>query len=283
MATQSEIDLNDLNSLLAEGVAAGRDANPSAFQLRVLAACLAGEWPDSAFCVATGDIKAERREGGWLLSGSAPAALSTVNAATQCTVLAASEEGLLSFRLPVDAPGLVVAAASSIDLLPACDVTFDKVHATQTSLLRHIDAEALAPALFVLCAEMTGSSAAALDIALDRARSRKVFGRAIGAYQALAHRLVDARIDLEAMQLALDEMVQAGPDTRALHAIALKVLCASAGPRIVATCQQVHGGEGFYADQPLQRYTRRVQGLVIRLGALSRHLTDLAARIARSR
>ena len=280
MAAMSPVDVKDLGALLAEGLAAGRDANASLFQLRVLAACLAGHVPDGTFCAATGEVRAEHRDDGWLLSGRVPAALSSGGAVSQCFVLARADAGLMSFCLPSDAPGLRLDAVESLDQLSACDVSLDGAHAGRGTRLPGLDADALAPALLALCAELTGAAAAALDIALERVRTRKVFGRAIGAYQALAHRLVDARIDLESMQLALDELVQAGGDAIGMRAVALTVLCSSAGPRIVATAQQVHGGEGFYADLPLHRHTRRVQGLSLRLGGAPQQLAELQRRIA---
>jgi alkylation response protein AidB-like acyl-CoA dehydrogenase len=275
MTAHSPVDVNDLGALLAEGLAAGRNPDASLFQLRVLAACLAGHVPDGAFCAAAGEVGAERRDDGWLLSGRLPAALSSGGAVSQCFVLARGDAGLMSFRLPSAVSGLRLETVDSLDQLSACDIALDGVHAGGGALLLGLEADALAPALFALCAELTGAAAAALDIALERVRMRKVFGRAIGAYQALAHRLVDARIGLEAMQLALDEMVQSDRDAMGIRAVALKALCSSVAPEIVAAAQQVHGGEGFYADLPLHRHTRRVQGLSLRLGGAPHQLAEL--------
>ncbi len=267
MSAMAGVDVHNLGALLTEGLAAGRDASPSLFQLRVLAACLAGRVPDDSFCAAAGEVRAERRDDGWLLSGRVPAALSSGGAVKQCIVLAGGDDGLMSFRLSSDAPGLRLQAVDSLDQLPAVDVGLARVSVGDGTLLSRLEPDSLASALFALGAELVGAAGAALDIALERARTRKVFGRSIGAYQALAHRMVDARIDLDSMQLALDEMAHAGQDGAGVRALALKTLCSHAGPRIVATAQQAHGGEGFHADLPLYRYTRRVQGLCLRLGS----------------
>ena len=268
MAMPQNMDVKDLSALLAEGMAAGRDAKASLFQLRVLAACLAGNVPDESFCAAAGEIRAERRDDGWLLSGRVPAALSSGGAVKQCIVLAGGgDEGWMSFRLSCDSPALRLDPVDSLDLLPAVDVVLDSARVGSGTALRRLEDHALVPALFALSAELAGAAGAALDIALERVRTRKVFGRSIGAYQALAHRLVDARMDLDSMQLALDDMAHAGQDGAVARAMALKTLCSQAGPRVVATAQQAHGGEGFHADVPLYRYTRRVQGLCLRLGS----------------
>jgi alkylation response protein AidB-like acyl-CoA dehydrogenase len=164
----------------------------------------------------------------------------------------------------------------SLDGLAAVDVRLANV---RPATANPVPRDALTPSLIALSAEIAGAAEAALDIACARAREHRVFGRAIGSYQALAHRLADAQIDLEAMQLAVTEAVSVQDEFLAPRALALKALCSAAGPRIAATAQQVHGGEGYHADLPLQRYTRRVFGLSLRLGGPDRLQAELLERL----
>jgi hypothetical protein len=53
-------------------------------------------------------------------------------------------------------------------------------------------------------ADMAGAAGAALELAVERARERHQFGRPIGEFQAIAHRLADAAIDVTVVDLAVD-------------------------------------------------------------------------------
>jgi len=261
--------------------ATGKNGEPSFLQAEVLAACLLGQTPDASCVVVPSGIEARRDSGAWRLSGFAPAALLFAPNALvdedgrDCVLLAESPDGPLVCRVPGNASGVQVTAVQSLDGLVASDVRLDNVAAQAQPLAR----DALAPSLIALSAEIAGAAEAALDIACNRAREHKVFGRTIGSYQALAHRMADAKIDLEAMQLALQEAVSVKDDFIGLRAIALKALCSAAGPRIVATAQQAHGGEGYHADLPLHRFSKRVFGLSLRLGGPERLQAELLRRL----
>jgi len=271
----------DLKALAERAAAAGRSGESSFLQAEVQAACLLGRMPDTSCVVAASGIEARRDGGAWRLSGLAPAALLFAPNALvaedgrDCVLLAESPDGPLVCRVPGNASGAQVTAVQSLDGLVASDVRLDNVAAQARPLSR----DALVPSLIALSAEIAGAAEAALDIACNRAREHKVFGRTIGSYQALAHRLADAKIDLETMQLALQEAVSVKDDFIGLRATALKALCSAAGPRIVATAQQVHGGEGYHADLPLHRFTKRVFGLSLRLGGRDRLQAELMQRL----
>ncbi|HXC40000.1 MAG TPA: acyl-CoA dehydrogenase family protein [Burkholderiales bacterium] len=278
---------HDLKALAERAAAAGKSGEPSFLQAEVQAACLLGRAPDASCVVAASGIEARRDGGQWRLSGFAPAALVyapnalVAEGGRDCLVMAESPDGALACRVLGNAAGVRVTAVQSLDGLAASDVRLDNAAAEAWPVPR----DAMTPSLIALSAEIAGAAEAALDIACNRAREHKVFGRTIGSYQALAHRLADAKIDLEAMQLALQEAVNVNDDFLALRATALKALCSAAGPRIVATAQQVHGGEGYHADLPLHRFTRRAFGLSQRLGnpaALHRRLLEGYLRPANS-
>jgi alkylation response protein AidB-like acyl-CoA dehydrogenase len=248
----------DIAALVTRAMAAGRTAAGSTLQAETVLRCVA---PDAVGIAVTGGIAATA-DG--TLSGTAPAALwhggkayVHVIAADRCFTVAAGR------------PGVEVADADSLDGLPAVAVTLRGVTADASVPLD------LAPARIAMAAEMAGAAHAALDLALERARSRRIFGKPIGTFQALAHRLADAFIDVEAMDLALQEAAAEGG---AGDGRALKALCGEAARRTVATAQQVWSGEGYHADQALPAFTRRVLGLSLRLGAPDDDYRSLARR-----
>ncbi len=115
-------------------------------------------------------------------------------------------------------------------------------------------------ALAALALEAVGVASHALELGVEHAKSREQFGRPIGAYQAVSHKLADTYVETElARSLAYwAAWCIAEDDGQAeLAAVAAKAYAAEAA---VAACEraiQVHGGMGFTWDHPLHRYYKR--------------------------
>jgi len=115
-------------------------------------------------------------------------------------------------------------------------------------------------ALAALALEAVGVASRALALGVEHAKSREQFGRPIGAYQAVSHKLADTYVETElARSLAYwAAWCIAEDDGEAeLAASAAKAYAAEAA---VAACEraiQVHGGMGFTWDHPLHRYYKR--------------------------
>ncbi|OLC11466.1 MAG: hypothetical protein AUI58_08500 [Chloroflexi bacterium 13_1_40CM_2_70_6] len=115
-------------------------------------------------------------------------------------------------------------------------------------------------ALAALALEAVGVASFALALGVEHAKSRQQFGRPIGTYQAVSHKLADTYVETElARSLAYwAAWCVAEDDAQAeLAAVAAKAYAAEAA---VAACEraiQVHGGMGFTWDHPLHRYYKR--------------------------
>jgi alkylation response protein AidB-like acyl-CoA dehydrogenase len=115
-------------------------------------------------------------------------------------------------------------------------------------------------ALAALALEAVGVASQALALGVEHAKSREQFGRPIGAYQAVSHKLADTYVETElARSLAYwAAWCIAEDDGEAEHAaVAAKAYAAEAA---VAACEraiQVHGGMGFTFEHPLHRYYKR--------------------------
>ena len=115
-------------------------------------------------------------------------------------------------------------------------------------------------ALTALALEAVGVASQALALGVEHAKSREQFGRPIGAYQAVSHKLAGTYMEMElARSLAYwAAWCIAEDDGQAeLAASAAKAYAAEAA---VAACEraiQVHGGMGFTWDHPLHRYYKR--------------------------
>ena len=116
-------------------------------------------------------------------------------------------------------------------------------------------------ALALQCAETVGSTDRMYEVLLDYVRARKSFGRPIGSYQALKHRLVDMLLWLEsgkAATVASLEAVQSGIDATNMASVA-KSYIADRYPVILRECLQLHGGIGYTWEHDLHLYLRRVE------------------------
>ena len=111
-----------------------------------------------------------------------------------------------------------------------------------------------------VCAVQAGVLERALELTAEYARSREQFGRPIGSFQAVAQRLADAYIDVEAVRLTMWQAAwllaagsRSGPEVAAAVASA-KFWAADAGHRVAHTAVHVHGGMGIDTSYPVHRY-----------------------------
>jgi alkylation response protein AidB-like acyl-CoA dehydrogenase len=134
--------------------------------------------------------------------------------------------------------------------------------------------------LAALAAEAVGVASRALELAIEHAKERQQFGRPIGVYQAVSHKLADALVDTEsARSLAYwaGWAVANGAEEAADAAAAGKAFAAEAA---VATCEraiQVHGGIGFTWEHPLHRYYKRALAIAASFGWPAEHRARVAA------
>jgi alkylation response protein AidB-like acyl-CoA dehydrogenase len=192
---------------------------------------------------------------------------------------------------------LVVVATSALTLRPVggldpslglVEVAGDGVPvAARSGLARAAWPAAVAAGQRALSHELVGASRAMLELAREHALERIQFGRPIGSFQAVRHRLADSLVAIEAADGAAAAAWEEGSPLAAAMAKAL----AGRGARTVARhCQQVLAGIGFTTEHPLQRYVRRVlvldrllgdaRSLTTRLGRDlldSRHLPKIVA------
>src|SRR6266536_3406804 len=135
-----------------------------------------------------------------------------------------------------------------------------------------------------LCAAQLGVVERALEMTAGYARTREQFGRPIGEFQAVAQRLADAYIDVEAIRLTMWQAawrLSAGLpcDTEVGTA---KFWAADAGHRVAHTAVHVHGGVGIDVDYPLHRYFVAAKRNEFSLGAATAQLRRIGAALALS-
>lgn len=120
-----------------------------------------------------------------------------------------------------------------------------------------------------IAAEIVGTADAALAITLDYVKRRRQFGRAIGSFQAVQHRLAECAVWIEGSRwltreaAALDAPGEASA-VAAAHA-------AAAASRIFQESHQLHGAMGFTREHPLHVWSMRLQALRLEAGGVASH------------
>ncbi|WP_204009891.1 acyl-CoA dehydrogenase family protein [Sphaerimonospora thailandensis] len=118
----------------------------------------------------------------------------------------------------------------------------------------------LAVAATALSAEQLGGAQRCLEITLDYVRTREQFGRPIGSFQAIKHRLADLYVLVEsARSLSYDAaraLAEDAPDA-GVRATTAQAYCAEAFSTVAAETIQLHGGIGFTWEHDAHLYFKR--------------------------
>ncbi|MEU7819082.1 acyl-CoA dehydrogenase family protein [Pseudonocardia sp. NPDC049154] len=202
---------------------------------------------------------------GWTLSGT-KSFVPHLSVADLVLVAARSAEGVGLFAVERGAVGLSVRELETLDgTRPLGVLRLEDTPATPVgpvggaaeALRRTVDLLGLA-----LAAEQVGALRRCLDMSVAYAKQRTQFGRPIGSFQAIKHKLADmlARVELAdaATEGAALAVAEDRPDAAAAAAAAY--LTASAALEFVtAETIQIHGGIGFTWEHPAHLYFRRAR------------------------
>jgi alkylation response protein AidB-like acyl-CoA dehydrogenase len=129
-------------------------------------------------------------------------------------------------------------------------------------------ARALARGAVGALAQALGAAERALELSLEHAKTRQQFGRPIGSFQAVAHRLVDMRSDIDALRTLVYRAAWTFAPGRESE-LAVASAQAYGGPalrRVFAHAHQVHGAIGFSTEHDLHLFTRRAKAVELAWG-----------------
>lgn len=113
-------------------------------------------------------------------------------------------------------------------------------------------------------AQLIGAGQAMLDMSVEYARQRTQFGRVIGSYQAIKHKLADALIAVElARPLVFGAALSLADNTphAARDVSAAKAAASDAALLAARTALQTHGAIGYTAEHDLSHWLLRAQAL----------------------
>lgn len=181
----------------------------------------------------------------------------------------------------------VVIAADGDRLSRWTRFTARRVHAMDpTRRLAHVEADEAVDigadpgladtAALLLAAEQIGAASRCLDLTVQYTKDRVQFGRPIGSFQALKHRMADLYVAVQSARAVVDEAIAAPSPTSAALA---RFSASEAFTRVAAEAVQMHGGIAITWEHDIQLYFKRAHGSAQLLGPAREYLRRLESEV----
>lgn len=218
--------------------------------------------------VCGGNVKAKRAGKGWSLSGTKVNVMDGSNA-DLLLVSAETSKGPTLFAVDAKAKGVKITANKLVDetrhtatvKLTNVKVGEDAVIGTAGRARKALE-KALPKIWVALAAEMLGSTRRILHTAVEYAKVREQFGRPIGSFQGVKHRLVDRFAEVEnARSIVYGALWAQDHDAdRALKTARMaKAYLSEVGPLTADSAVRTHGGIGFTWECDVHLYWKRLR------------------------
>jgi len=230
--------------------------------------------------IEPGGVRVVRTSAGFTLTGIA-ANVQDAQSADYLLVTAVDHGSVSQFLIPATMPGIVIHPLETLDLgKRLANVEFSGVPVAVDTQVGEYGSAAdqferqLQVALVLHCAETVGVIDRALEFTLEYVQQRYAFGRPIGSFQALKHRLADHVTQLEGAKAAVAhaaKAVHAAASDAAIAASVAKSQCGRWGTEILRDCLHLHGGIGMTWDHDIHFYLRRAVSNEALLGSTSVH------------
>lgn len=191
-------------------------------------------------------------------------------------------DGAALHLVPVDADGVAVSTHTSLDATrPVSDARLDLEAgpplATGDRVTAALD-HALATAAGVLAAEQAGLAAWCLEQTVAHLSERRQFGRVVGGFQALKHRLADLYAEVgQASAVAAHAAAALAGETDVPVSVAVaQAFCSEVAVHAAEEAVQLHGGLGMTWESPVHLRLKRAKADHVLLGSPDAHRDALA-------
>ena len=131
-------------------------------------------------------------------------------------------------------------------------------------------------AAILLAAEQIGAASKCLDLTVEYAKDRVQFGRPIGSFQALKHRMADLHVAVQSARAVVDDAVT---DPSTTSAALARFSASEAFSKVAAEAIQIHGGIAITWEHDIQLYFKRAHGSAQLLGPPREHLRRLESEV----
>jgi alkylation response protein AidB-like acyl-CoA dehydrogenase len=136
--------------------------------------------------------------------------------------------------------------------------------------------EALTTAAALLASEQLGLAERCLAVTAEYVKTRHQFGRAIGSYQGLKHRLAQLWVQIAQARAVARHAASTTGDERAIAVAVAQAHCSAVAVLAAEECVQMHGGIGFTWEHPAHLYLKRAKSSSLAFGTAARHRSRLA-------
>jgi alkylation response protein AidB-like acyl-CoA dehydrogenase len=252
---------------------------------RYLPRLFSGEWlgayalseASSGSDAASLRTRAERTDEGWRLTGS-KRFISQAGEAEYYLVMARTGDdspgGISGFVVEKGWAGLdfgKLEEKMGWHASPMRELQFDRCDVPAGNLVGEegqgftVALEALDSGRLGMAACSTGLGQAALDAAVSFARERQQFGHPVIEFQGLQFMLADMAVQVEAARRLYREAARARDEGRGttLSCSMAKLFASDVAMRVTTDAVQAHGGYGYMAEYPVERYMREAKALQI--------------------
>ncbi|MFD5656231.1 acyl-CoA dehydrogenase family protein [Streptomyces hirsutus] len=192
--------------------------------------------------------------------------------------------------LGTDGPVIVATDAATVGRTPVTtlDLTRDLTDVSLDEVPGEVVAEgedavqrltrATQLATVALACEQLGVAQRALDLSVEHAGTRVQFGRPIGSFQAVKHRLAEAWAEVTQARAVVRYAVDclARQDDIPIAVALASSVCSATAVSVAETCLQIHGGVGFSWEHPAHLYVKRAKSNSLAFGPADAHLDVIA-------
>lgn len=227
--------------------------------------------PQSGSDAAALSTKAAAVNGGYVINGQ-KVFTSGMDISDYCLLVARTstgakkQQGITNFLVDTRLPGIEIKKIKTLGqrAIGTTQVFYTDVKVPASAVLGEVDRgwEAVDAYLWYerlcLSAARTGAASAAFDYALAYAKSRKQFGRAIGEFQAISHKLADMKVMLDISRTLVYRfawLMSQGKATRHDAAV-VKLYTGETYKAVSDMGLQILGGYGYCMEYPMQRFFR---------------------------
>jgi len=230
--------------------------------------------PDNSFGPRGVQVRAVVNGDGFTISGTKQH-VAFASSAQRLVVLARTGDGdsdVDLFLVDPDATGVTLTQKTSISSDTQYRVDLDGVKVAAADRIGAAGTgwdtweQVMVDGMILAAAQANGGCEHALDITVQYSKDREQFDKPLGAFQALAHYMADAKTALDGSKMLTYEAAWAHaagkPETAKLAAMA-KLFAANGYRDTTAMAQQIFGGVGFTVEYEIQLYFRRAKQLQI--------------------
>jgi isovaleryl-CoA dehydrogenase len=227
--------------------------------------------PEAGSDVGNLSCKAERQNGGFVLNGQ-KTWISAAHIADHILVIARSDssgskhDGLTMLSVPTDAEGIEIRGIQTMGGKEVNDVFLTDCYVPEDRVLGQVDGgwmqlmAGLNVERLILAASALGVAERAFDDALAYIKERKQFGRPIGSFQALKHRISDLATELECTRLLVYDVarkVDADPNRMLPREASMaKLKATEVAKKTALEGMQMMGGYGYASEYDMERHVR---------------------------